>query len=257
MVGSCGSCGSCGRGKQNYCAGMVLTYNSKTPKGLTFGGYSSDMVCDEKFVLRIPASLPLDAAAPLLCAGITVYSPMRTHGMDKPGFKLGVVGLGGLGSMAVRFGAAFGCEVTVLSTSASKEAEAKALGAKHFLISTNAEAMTAAAFSLDGIVDTVSAKHDLNAYLALLGAEGTLVLVGAPAEPLSVGAFSLLMGAKRVAGSIIGGVPETQEMLDLCGEKGIVSTIEKIDISYVNTAYERLQKNDVKGRFVIDMATLK
>ena len=258
LVGSCGSCKQCDRGCQNYCKKLAFTYNSKLPDGrITFGGYSKHMVCDQKFVLRMPAALPLDAAAPLLCAGITTYSPMRNHGLDKPGLRLGVLGLGGLGSMAVRFGAAFGCEVTVISTSPGKEAEARALGASHFLLSSDAAAMAAAAGTLDGIVDTVSAKHDLATYLALLDVDGKLVLVGVPPEAMEVHAFALIGGGKAVIGSLIGGIEQTQEMLDYAAEKGIVSTIEKVPMSYVNDAFARLSKNDVKGRFVIDMSTLK
>ena len=258
LVGSCHSCKQCARNKEQYCGGLVFTYNSKLPDGrITYGGYSSDMVCDQRFVLRMPTSLPLDAAAPLLCAGITVYSPMRGQGLDKPGLRLGVLGLGGLGSMAVRFGKAFGCEVTVISTSPGKEADARALGATHFLLSSDKAAMTAAAGSLDGIVDTVSAKHDLGTYLNLLDVDGKLVLVGVAPEPMNLHAFSIIGGGKAVVGSLIGGLKETQEMLDYCGEKGIVSTIEKISIDYINEAYARLMKNDVKGRFVIDMSTLK
>jgi D-arabinose 1-dehydrogenase-like Zn-dependent alcohol dehydrogenase len=231
---------------------LVFTYNSKLPDGrLTFGGYSDNMVVDQRFLLHMPASLPLDAAAPLLCAGITTYSPMKDHGLDKPGQKIGVVGMGGLGSMAVRFGAAFGCEVTVISTSASKEAEARALGAKHFLLSTDKDAMAAAAGTLEGIIDTVSAKHDLTTFLNLLDVNGKLVMVGVPSESLD------LHAGKSIVGSLIGGLPQTQEMLTYCGEKGIVSTIELVPVSYVNEAYARLMKNDVKGRFVIDMSTPK
>ncbi len=258
MVDSCGSCKRCGEGRQQFCGGMRLTYNSKLPSGeLTFGGYSSNMVVDQRFVLRMPAALPLDAAAPLLCAGITTYSPLRAHGLDKPGTRLGVLGLGGLGGMAVKFGAAFGCEVTVISTSAGKEADARALGAKHFLLSPDAAAMAAAAGSLDGIIDTVSAHHDLGTYLQLLDVDGKLVLVGVPPAPLPLSSFPLIFGARSVVGSLIGGVAETQEMLDFCGQHGIVSNIEKVPITYVNEAYARLLKNDVKGRFVIDMSTLK
>jgi cinnamyl-alcohol dehydrogenase len=236
----------------------VFTYNGKMPDGrLTFGGYSDNMVVDQRFVLRMPAALPLDAAAPLLCAGITTYSPMKDQGFDKPGQKIGVVGLGGLGSMAVRFGAAFGCEVTVISTSANKEAEARALGAKHFLLSTDKDAMAAAAGTLEGIVDTVSAKHDLATLLALLDVNGKLVLVGVPSESLDLHAFAIIGGGKSVVGSLIGGLPQTQEMLDFCAANGIVSSIELVPVSYVNEAYARLQKNDVKGRFVIDMSTIK
>jgi D-arabinose 1-dehydrogenase-like Zn-dependent alcohol dehydrogenase len=236
----------------------VFTYNSKLPDGrLSFGGYSDNMVVDQRFLLHMPASLPLDAAAPLLCAGITTYSPMKDHGLDKPGQKIGVVGMGGLGSMAVRFGAAFGCEVTVISTSASKEAEARALGAKHFLLSTDKDAMAAAAGTLEGIIDTVSAKHDLATFLNLLDVNGKLVMVGVPSESLDLHAFAIIGGGKSIVGSLIGGLPQTQEMLSFCGEKGIVSTIELVPVSYVNEAYARLMKNDVKGRFVIDMSTLK
>ena len=236
---------------------MIFTYNGKLPDGrTTFGGYSSNMVCDEHFVLRMPDALPLDAAAPLLCAGITTYSPLRNHGLDKPGTRVGVVGLGGLGVMAMRFAASFGCEVTVISTSPAKEADAKALGATRFLLSTDAGAMAAAAGSLDGIIDTVSAKHSISALLSLLGVDGKLVMVGASPEALEVSSFSLLFGQKVVAGSLIGGIKQTQEMLDYCAEKGITCPIEKIAISYVNEAHERILKNDVKGRFVIDMASL-
>lgn len=213
-MGSCGSCKQCKCGSENYCKGLAFTYNSKLPHGrLTFGGYSSAMVCDQRFVLRMPANLPLDAAAPLLCAGITTYSPMRKHGLDKAGLRLGVLGLGGLGSMAVRFGKAFGCEVTVISTSPGKEAEARTLGATHFLLSTDAAAMAAAAGSLDGIVDTVSAKHDLGTYLGLLDVDGKLVLVGVPPDAMELHAFAIIGGGKSVIGSLIGGIPQTQEML--------------------------------------------
>ena len=215
------------------------------------------MVCDQRFVLRMPSNLPLDAAAPLLCAGITVYSPMRGHGLDKPGLRLGVLGLGGLGSMAVRFGKAFGCEVTVISTSPSKEGEARALGATKFLLSSDKEAMKAAAGSLDGIIDTVAAKHDLGTYLNLLDVDGKLILVGVAPKSLDLHAFAVIGGGKSVIGSLIGGLPETQAMLDFCGQHNIVSTIEKIDVAYINEAYARLLKNDVRGRFVIDMSTLK
>lgn len=278
LVNSCRSCKQCVKGGENYCAkqvrgaqecadslgsdtllgSQVFSYNSKLDDGrLTFGGYSSRMVCNEEFVLRMPSNLPLDAAAPLLCAGITVYSPMKLHGLDKPGIKLGVLGLGGLGHCAVKFGVAFGCEVTTISTSAGKEAEAKAMGATHFLLSSDKAAMAAAIGSLDGIVDTVSANHDIGAYLNLLDVHGKLVLVGVPPEPFTLGAFSFIGGGKTVVGSLIGGLPQTQEMLDFCGEKGITCDIEKIPVDYVNEAFSRMLKSDVHYRFVIDMATLK
>ena len=258
MVGSCGACTSCGKGREQYCTkGCTFTYNSKLPDGrLTFGGYSSDMVCHESFVLRIPDALPLDAAAPLLCAGITVYSPLVAHGFTKPGTKLGVLGMGGLGSMAVRIASAFGCEVTVISSSPGKKEEALRLGAKHFWVSSDEEAVKAAQGSLDAIIDTVSADHSLDNALGLLGTDGKLVLVGVPSQPLKIGAFSLIGGARSVAGSLIGGVKETQECLDFCAKHGIVSAIELIQADYVNTAFERLVKNDVKGRFVIDCSTI-
>ncbi len=258
LVGSCRSCRNCARGFEQYCPQLAFTYNSKLPDGrLTFGGYSSKMVCEEHFVLRMPDALPLDVAAPLLCAGITTYAPMVQHGLNKPGMRVGVIGLGGLGHMAVKFGKAFGCEVTVLSTSASKEKEARELGATHFVVSTDEAAMKAAAGTLDGIVDTVSAKHDIGAYMQLLDTHGKLVIVGVPPEPFNLHAFNVIGGGKAVIGSLIGGLAVTQEMLDFCGEKGITCAIEKIPIDYVNTAFDRLLKADVRYRFVIDMASLK
>jgi len=264
MVGSCKThkpapaCGQCKGGCEQSCSngGSVFTYNAKlSDTVVTYGGYSSDIVCTEEFVLRMPENLPLDAAAPLLCAGITTYSPLVQHGLNAPGKKVGVVGLGGLGCMAVKIASAFGAEVTVISTSPNKEATARELGAKKFLLSTDAEAMKAAVGSLDGILDTVSATHDIDSLLGLIGVRGTLVLLGVPPN-LAFSPFSLIFGEKKIAGSLIGGVQITQEMLDFCGKHNIVSEIEKIDIKYINDAYARLLKNDVRGRFVIDMATL-
>jgi len=221
------------------------------------GGYSAYYVADRKFVLRFPSNLPQDAGAPLLCAGITVYSPLKYYGVDKPGMKLGVIGLGGLGHMAVKFGKALGMEVTVISTSASKKEDAiNCLGADKFIISKNAEEMEAVANSLDGIIDTVSAAHELAPYMGLLHSSGKYICVGAPPAPYEISAFALVMKRILVGGSLIGGIKETQEMLDFCAKKSIVCEIEKIPASYVNSAMERLVKNDVKYRFVVDMSTL-
>jgi len=266
LVGSCKThhqaaqvCACCAKGSEQFCQkGAVFTYNTKLEEGVvTYGGYSSDMVCAEEFVLSIPAGLPLAAAAPLLCAGITTYSPLVAHGLNKPGKKVGVVGLGGLGCLAVKLAVAMGAQVSVISTSASKSDLAIKLGATSFILSSDAEAMKAAGMTLDGVIDTVSVKHDLDAYLSLLGVSGTLVLVGAAPEALSFNPFSIIFGERKVVGSLIGGIAETQEMLDFCAKHNIVSEIEMIDIAYVNEAYARLLKNDVRGRFVIDMATLK
>jgi 8-hydroxygeraniol dehydrogenase len=255
MVNSCQSCPNCSANQEQYCPKCIFTYNGVDVDGsVTQGGYSTSITCNEKFVLKFPNSLPMDAGAPLLCAGITTYSPMRYFGLDKPGMKIGVVGLGGLGHMAVKFGKAFGCHVTVISTSTSKKEEAiSRLGADAFIVSKNDDEMKAAANTLDGIVDTVSAQHDLQSYVSLLTINGKMVLVGAPPEPMKIGAFDLLFGRKLVAGSLIGGIKETQEMLDFCAEKGVVSDIEKISGDYVNTALERMYKSDVRYRFVIDV----
>ncbi|GJP67010.1 hypothetical protein CLOP_g23879 [Closterium sp. NIES-67] len=257
MVDSCRTCQACKEHVEQFCPGTVYTYNRPDPKSpgeVTQGGYSSSIVCDEDFVLSIPEALSSDLAAPLLCAGITVYSPMVYYGANKPGMRLGVVGLGGLGHMAVKFGKAFGMEVTVLSTSPSKEKEAKdVLGADRFIVTKDAEAMKAAAGSLDAIVDTVSAQHELGPYLELLTFNGKMILVGVPPQPYDLHAFQLIGGRKTVAGSLIGGVKETQEMLELCAQKGVVPMIEVIDIQDINKAYERMMKSDVKYRFVIDI----
>eukprot|EP00198_Chlamydomonas_reinhardtii_P003834 XP_001693170.1 predicted protein [Chlamydomonas reinhardtii] len=257
MVDSCGSCEFCKAecGEQQFCKGQVLTYSSKLPDGtVTKGGYSDFIVVKESFVLRIPDSLPLDATAPLLCAGITTYSPLRHFGLDKPGMRLGVVGLGGLGHMAVKIGKGLGLHVTVISTSEAKREEAvKHLGADAFIVSKDSGQMQAAAGSLDGIIDTVSAKHDLAAMVALLRVDGRLVLVGVPEVPLDLPSAALIFKRAMVSGSLIGGIKQTQEMLDFCGEKGITASIEKIPIDYVNTAYERMLRSDVRYRFVIDI----
>ncbi|HVK63390.1 MAG TPA: NAD(P)-dependent alcohol dehydrogenase [Polyangium sp.] len=258
FVDSCRECGSCKEGVEQFCTGgMVLTYNGverdgKTP---TLGGYSSTIVTDENYVLRVPEGLDAAAAAPLLCAGITTYSPLR-HWKVSAGQRVGVVGLGGLGHMGVKFAASFGAEVTVISTSARKEADARRLGASHFLVSSDPSALAKASGSFDFILDTVSATHDVNALLGLLRRDGTIVLVGAPEKPLPIGAFGLVMGRKTLAGSLIGGIKETQEMLDYCGEKGITSDVEVIPMQQVNEAYDRTVKGDVRYRFVIDMKSL-
>src|SRR5580765_5129713 len=259
MVGSDGTCKNCKDGYEQCCPGLVLTYNGpdkhKTAP-VTYGGYSDSIVVDEHFVLRLPPNLNLAGAAPLLCAGITTYSPLRHWGAGK-GKKVGVVGLGGLGHMAVKFAHAFGAHVAVFTTSPNKKDDAMRLGADEVILSRNANEMKKNAGSFDFIIDTVSANHDINAYLNLLGVDGNLTLVGAPAEPLDVPAFSLIMGRRRLAGSAIGGIAETQEMLDFCGKHNITADVEVIPIQKVNEAYERLLKSDVKYRFSIDMASLK
>jgi len=256
MVGSCHNCDSCEKGAEQYCEGVVWTYNSTDVDGsVTYGGYSSLMVCDQKFVIKVPESLPFDAAAPLLCAGITVYSPMIHFGMTEKGNRLGVVGLGGLGHMAVQFGKAFGLHVTVISTSPNKEKEAKeVLGADDFLISKDAKKMQEATKSLDYIIDTVSADHPLPPLINLLKVNGKLVVVGLPSKPMVIPAPCVINGRRSVAGSCIGGIKETQEMMNFCAEHNISCKIEKISFDYINTAIERLEKGDVKYRFVIDNA---
>ena len=257
LVDSCRTCENCSVGLEQYCLkGSVSTYNGKGKDGKpTYGGYSNNIVVHQDFALRVSDKLPLASVAPLLCAGITTYSPLRYWKVGK-GDKLAVLGLGGLGHMAVKFGVAFGAEVTVLSTSPSKEAAAKALGAHKFVVTTDASQLAAVKGSFNFILDTVSAKHDLALYLSLLKTNGIHICVGAPTEPHVVPAFSLLGGRKSVAGSGIGGLPETQEMLDYCAEHNIVSEIELIDIKDITASYERMVKGDVQYRFVIDMATL-
>jgi uncharacterized zinc-type alcohol dehydrogenase-like protein len=258
MVDSDRTCPQCKAGFEQYCPNMVLTFNSpdKHLGGRTYGGYSESIVVDEHFVLRVPSNLKLDAAAPLLCAGITTYSPMRHWGVGK-GKKVGVVGLGGLGHMAVKFAHAFGAHVVVFTTSPNKKEDALRLGADEVVVSRNADEMQKHAGSFDFIIDAVSADHDINAYINLLGRDGNLTLVGAPAEPLRVPAFSLIMRRRSLAGSAIGGIAETQEMLDFCGKHNVTADVEVIPIQKVNEAYERLLKSDVKYRFSIDMASLK
>ncbi|KAL5755251.1 hypothetical protein ACOSP7_023471 [Xanthoceras sorbifolium] len=260
MVGSCHSCDNCANNLENYCPKMVLTYKVKYYDGTTtYGGYCDKMVADEHFVVRIPDNLPLDGGAPLLCAGITVYSPLKYFGLDKPGMHVGVVGLGGLGHVAVKFAKAMGVKVTVISTSPNKKEEAiEHLGADSFLVSRNQDEMQAATNTLDGIIDTVSAPHPLLPLIGLLKTNGKLVLVGTPDKPPELPIFPLLMGRKIVAGSAIGGMKETQEMINFAAKHNISADIEVIPIDYVNTAMERLSKADVKYRFVIDIGnTLK
>jgi alcohol dehydrogenase (NADP+) len=258
MVDSCRTCENCRANLEQFCdSGVVFTYNSKDKHtgGMTYGGYSKSIVVDQHFVLRIPDKLDPAAAAPLLCAGITTYSPLR-HWKVRKGLKVGVVGLGGLGHMAVKFAHAFGAHVVLFTTSPGKTADARRLGAHEVVVSKNEEEMKKHVNSFDFIIDTVSAKHDLNAYLALLKRDGTMTLVGAPPEPIPLEAFSLIHRRRQLAGSLIGGIKETQEMLDFCAEHGIMCDIEMIPIDKINEAYERMLKSDVKYRFVIDMASL-
>nr|XP_043631553.1 mannitol dehydrogenase-like [Erigeron canadensis] len=256
LVGSCKSCANCAIDYEQYCPKQIGTYGFPDVDGTkTYGGYSDHMVTNEDFVLRWPENLPLDSGAPLLCAGITNYSPLRYFGLDKPGTKLGVVGLGGLGHVAVKMAKAFGAEVTVFSTSPAKKEEAiKGLKADHFINSKDPEQMKAATGTLDGIIDTVSGNHPIGPLLSALTSHGKLVLVGLPEKPIEIGAFSLVMGRKLIVGSNIGGIKETQEMLDFAAKHGITADIEIIPIDYVNTAMERLLKSDVRYRFVIDVA---
>jgi uncharacterized zinc-type alcohol dehydrogenase-like protein len=258
LVDSDRTCPRCKAGLENFCPNLTFTFNSpdKHLGGVAYGGYSDSIVVDEHFVLRVPSNLDLAAAAPLLCAGITTYSPMRHWGITK-GKKVGVVGLGGLGHMGVKFAHALGAHVVVFTTSPKKKEDALRLGADEVVVSRNAGEMKKHAGSFDFILDAVSAEHDLNAYLNLLGLDGNLTLVGAPAKPLGVSAFSLIMGRRNLSGSNIGGIPETQEMLDFCGAHDIAADVEVIPIQKVNEAYERLVKSDVRYRFSIDMASLK
>ncbi|GAB2232021.1 hypothetical protein Drorol1_Dr00011042 [Drosera rotundifolia] len=255
MVGSCHSCDNCADNLENYCPKSILTYGSTYHDGtVTYGGYSDIFVVDEHFAIKMPDNIPLDAAAPLLCAGITVYSPLKFYGLDKPGLHVGVVGLGGLGHVAVKFAKAFGAKVTVISTTPSKKEEAvKNLGADSFLVSRDPEQMQAAIGTFDGIIDTVSAFHPIVPIIALLKTNGKLVMVGAPDKPLELLTFPLLMGRKLIGGSMIGGIKETQEMIDFAAKHGVTADIEVIPIDYVNTAMERMLKSDVRYRFVIDI----
>ena len=258
MVDSDGTCPECKAGLEQFCPNPTFTYNfpDKHLGGVTYGGYSDSIVVDQRFVLRVPPNLNLAGAAPLLCAGITTYSPMHHWGVTT-GKKVGVVGLGGLGHMAVKFGHALGAHVVVFTTSPGKKDDALRLGADEVVISKNANEMEKHAGSFDFILDAVSADHDINAYISLLRRDGNITLVGAPQKPLAVAAFNLIMGRRSLSGSPIGGIPETQEMLDFCGQQNITSDVEVIPMQKVNEAYERLLKSDVKYRFSIDMASLK
>ncbi|WP_439663584.1 NAD(P)-dependent alcohol dehydrogenase [Lentzea sp. HUAS TT2] len=257
MVDSCRECDNCLRGFEQYCTGgNTMTYNGVDRRGdVTYGGYSKQIVVDENFVVRIPEGLPLDVAAPLLCAGITVYSPLKHWGVA-PGKKVAVVGLGGLGHMGVKIAAALGAEVTVLSQSLRKKDDGLKLGAQDYRATSDPATFTELAGTFDVILSTVSAPLDFGAYLGLLKTDGAIVNVGAPEEPVSLNLFSLLGGRKTLAGSMIGGIAETQEMLDFCAEHGLGSEIELIGAEEINTAYERVQASDVRYRFVIDTATI-
>jgi uncharacterized zinc-type alcohol dehydrogenase-like protein len=258
LVDSDRTCPECQTGLEQFCPNITLTYNfpDKHLGGVTYGGYSDSVVVDERFVLRVPANLNLAGTAPLLCAGITTYSPMRHWGVTK-GKKVGVVGLGGLGHMGVKFAHALGAHTVVFTTSPNKVEDARRLGADEVVVSRNANEMAKHVGSFDFILDAVSADHDINAYIQLLRRDGNITLVGAPEKPLSVAAFGLLFGRRSLSGSPIGGLPETQEMLDFCGKHNNTSDVEVIPIQKVNEAYERLLKSDVKYRFSIDMASLK
>lgn len=257
LVDSCRTCGSCKEGLENYCDnGFTGTYSGyeQDRKTITYGGYSTGIVVDEDFVLRIPDNLDPAAAAPLLCAGITTYSPMKHVGVGK-GDKIAILGLGGLGHMGVKLAASFGAEVSVLSRSPNKEEDAKRLGATHFILTTDEAAMTKYTEYFDYILDTVAAKHDINQAFSLLKRQGTLMMVGAADQPLDLAVFSLIFKRRKMIGSLIGGLPETQEMLDHCGKHKITSDIELIAADQINDAYERTLKSDVKYRFVIDCKT--
>jgi len=259
LVDSCRVCDNCRTGYEQYCQnGFTLTYNGedKILGGVTYGGYSDSIVVDEAYVLRVSNKLDPAGTAPLLCAGITTYSPLR-HWKAGKGKKVGIVGLGGLGHMGVKFAHAFGAHVVLFTTSPNKAPDGRRLGADEIVISKDAAEMQKHAGSFDFILDAVSAEHDLNAYLQLLKLDGTLTLVGAPPKPAPIHAFNLLFGRRSLSGSAIGGLPETQEMLDFCAEHGITSDIELIPIQQINQAYDRLLRGDVKYRFVIDMASLK
>jgi alcohol dehydrogenase (NADP+) len=258
LVDSCRTCPDCRSGLEQFCTGMIMTYGSmdKHLNAPTLGGYSQSIVVTEDFVLRMPANLNLAAAAPLLCAGITTYSPLR-HWKVGPGQKVGIVGLGGLGHMGVKFAKAFGAHVVLFTTSPGKVADGKRLGAHEVVISKDEKQMAAHANSFDFILDAVSATHDINAYMNLLKRDGNLTLVGAPEKPLPVASFPLIFRRRSLSGSLIGGLPQTQEMLDFCGKHNITCDIEMIRMDEINTAYERMLKSDVKYRFVIDMASLK
>lgn len=259
LVDSDRTCPKCQAGLEQFCPNGVLTYGSPDKHGtapVTYGGYSEGIVVDERFVLRIPSNLDLAGAAPLLCAGITTYSPLRHWGVTK-GKKVGVVGLGGLGHMGVKFARAFGAHVVVFTTSPGKTEDAFRLGADEVVISKNADEMKKHGGSFDFILDAVAAPHDINAYINMLAVDGNITMVGAPDKPLSVGVFGLIMARRSFSGSLIGGIRETQEMLDFCGKHNITADVEVIPIQKINEAYERMTKSDVKYRFSIDMASLR
>lgn len=257
MVESCRVCNNCNEGLQQYCLnGMTMTYSWPLKDGTaTMGGYSNNIVVNEDFVLKVSEKLAVEKVAPLLCAGITTYSPLRKWKIGN-GHKVGIVGLGGLGHMAVKFAVSFGAEVTVLSTSPAKKEDALRLGAHKFVVTKDEEQVQKVAGSLDFILDTVASAHDYNLYINMLKTDGTIICLGAPPEPAQIGIFGLLFQRRIVAGSLIGGIPETQEMLDYCAEHNITADVEVIDIKDINSAFERMEKSDVKYRFVIDLATL-
>jgi uncharacterized zinc-type alcohol dehydrogenase-like protein len=258
LVDSCQKCHNCKQGLEQYCEEVATqTYNSpdRIDKTMTKGGYSNNIIVSQNFVLNVSDKLPLEGVAPLLCAGITTYSPMRYWKVGK-GHKVGVIGLGGLGHMAVKLAVSFGAEVTMLSTSASKEEDARRLGAHKFALTKDSEQLKDLANYFDFIIDTVSADHDYNMYMNFLNTNGVMICVGAPPSPAQVSAFSLIFQRRSLVGSLIGGLPETQEMLDYCAEHNITSDVEVIDIKDINEAYERMLKGDVRYRFVIDMSTL-
>ena len=258
MIDSCRTCKNCQDGLEQYCAeGMTGTYNAfeRDGKTIAHGGYSSQIVTDQKYVLQISEKLDLKAVAPLLCAGITTYSPLR-YAKVGTGTKVGIIGLGGLGHMGLKFAASFGAEVTLISSSASKEKDAKRLGAHHFLLSSDVKEMKKHSSYFDVLLNTVSANHDYSPYLKLLDLNGTMLIVGIPAQAPVVRPFDILTNRRSITGSSIGGIKETQEMLDYCAEKNIVSDIELISIQEINTAYDRMTKNDVRYRFVIDLKSL-
>jgi uncharacterized zinc-type alcohol dehydrogenase-like protein len=257
LVDSCRTCPECEKGFEQYCSSATLTYNSKDKHtgGFTYGGYSKTLVVDQDFALRVPPNLDPAAAAPLLCAGITTYSPL-VHWKVRAGQKVGIIGLGGLGHMGIKFADALGADVVLFTHSPGKAADAKRLGADEVIVSSDEEAMEKQARSFDFILDTVSAPHDLEPYLNALKRDGTMTLVGLPPDPITLDSFPLIRYRRSLAGSLIGGIPETQEMLDFCGEHGFACDIETIRMDQINQAYERMLKSDVKYRFVIDMATL-
>ncbi len=257
FVDSCRTCSACQKGDEQYCeSGLILTYNGLDKAGEpTYGGYSEQIVVDERYVLKVPESLPLEGVAPLLCAGITTYSPLRQWGVGK-GHALAVIGLGGLGHMAVKIGRALGARVTVFSRTEQKRPDAEQLGASDFAATSQEGTLARLAKTFDYVIDTVSSPHDMNAHMNLLKTDGTYMLVGAQPEPLSIAPFPLILFRRRLVGSLIGGMRETQEMLEFCGEHNITSDVELIPIQQINDAYERVVRGDVRFRFVIDMDSL-